>query len=165
MRYAMALAVSAMCLTAMSAAAMAADASAVFTAGDITVRQPWSRATPPGAPTAVGYLTLTNHGSAPDTLLGGTTPAAAKVEVHTMTKSNGVMTMRALPRGLTIAPGQTVTMKPEGAYHLMLVGVKTALKAGATIPITLDFAKAGKLTAQFPVAGLGATMPPGHANP
>ena len=41
-----------------------------FKAGSIDILHPWSRATPPGAKVAAGYLTLVNRGTQADRLLG-----------------------------------------------------------------------------------------------
>src|ERR1700738_865455 len=75
-------------------------------AGDLVITQAWSRATPGGAKVGGGYLTIENKGSAPDRLIGGSADVADKVQVHEMAVNNGVMTMRALDKGLTIAPGK-----------------------------------------------------------
>jgi periplasmic copper chaperone A len=60
-------------------------------AGDLVISQAWSRATPAGAKVASGYLTIANKGTAPDHLLGGSSDAAARVDVHEMANVNGVM--------------------------------------------------------------------------
>jgi copper(I)-binding protein len=72
-------------------------------AGDLVISQPWSRATSAGAQVASGYLTITNNGAAPDRLLGGSSEAAAKVDVHEMASNGGVMTMRTVDDGLALA--------------------------------------------------------------
>jgi copper(I)-binding protein len=49
----------------------------------IEVSQAWARATPGQAKTGVIYLTITNHGTAPDTLQGdASSPAAAHADLH-----------------------------------------------------------------------------------
>ena len=108
------------------------------------ISQVWSRATPGGAKIAGGYLTIENKGSAPDLLIGGSGDFAGKVEVHEMAMNNGVMTMRALDKGLAIEPGKTVKLAP-GGYHLMLMDLKSPLKQGDKVPLTLEFEKAGKV--------------------
>jgi hypothetical protein len=129
-------------------------------AGDLVITQAWSRATPGGAKIGGGYLTIENKGSAPDRLVGGSADIAEKVQVHEMAMSNGVMTMRPLENGLTIAPGKTVKLAP-GGNHLMLVGLKHPLKQGDKLPITLEFEKAGKVKVSFDVEGVGAQGPAG----
>ncbi len=104
------------------------------------ITQAWTRATPNGAKIGGGYLTIENKGSAPDRLIGGSADIAGKVEVHEMAMKNGVMTMRPLDNGLTIEPGKTVKLAP-GGYHLMMFDLKSPLKQGDKLPITLEFEK------------------------
>jgi len=131
-------------------------------AGDLVISQAWSRATPSGAKAGAGYLTITNKGSAPDRLIGGSSDVAGKVEIHEMTMSNGVMKMRPLDKGLEIAPGKTVKLAPSG-YHVMLMDLKSQLKRGDKLPITLEFENAGKVTVSFEVEGVGAQGPAGDS--
>jgi copper(I)-binding protein len=127
-------------------------------AGDLVITQAWSRATPGGAKVAGGYLTIENKGSAPDRLIGGSADVAAKVQVHEMATTNGVMTMRPLDGGLTIEPGKTVKLAP-GGYHLMMLDLKSPLKKGDKLPVTLEFEKAGKVKVSFDVQSVGAPGP------
>ena len=129
-------------------------------AGDLVISQAWSRATPGGAKIGGGYLTIENKGSAPDRLTGGSADVAGRVELHEMGTTDGVMKMRPLDKGLTIEPGKTVKLAP-GGYHLMLVDLKTPLKQGEQIPVTLEFEKAGKAKVTLDVQGIGAQAPGG----
>ena len=129
-------------------------------AGDLVITQAWSRATPGGAKVAGGYLTIENKGSAPDRLIGGSADVADKVQVHEMATTNGVMTMRPLDKGLSIGPGKTVKLTP-GGYHLMLLDLKSPLKQGDKVPVTLEFEKAGKVKLSLDVQGIGAQAPAG----
>jgi hypothetical protein len=129
-------------------------------AGDLVITQAWSRATPGGAKTGGGYLTIENQGSAPDRLIGGSAEVAGSVQVHEMAVNNGVMTMRPLENGLTIEPGKTVKLAP-GGYHLMLQDLKSPLKKGDKVPLTLEFEKAGKVNLSLEVEGVGAPGPAG----
>jgi len=132
---------------------------AMVMAGDMMIMEPWSRATPPGAQTGAGYLSMMNHGTTPDTLLGGSTPVAARLEIHQTTIASGIVSMRPAPDGVPIPAESTVTLKPESGYHLMLIGLKAPLKAGTQIPVTLNFAKAGAVSLEFTVEPLGALQP------
>ena len=127
-------------------------------AGELTITQAWSRATPKGAKIGSGYLTIENKGSAPDRLVGISADIAGKVEVHEMAMNNGVMTMRPLDKGLTIDPGKTVKLAP-GGYHLMMFDLKSPLKQGDKVPVTLEFEKAGKVQLSLDVQGVGAQGP------
>ena len=129
-----------------------------FKLGDLTIGHPWSRATPGGAKVGGGYLTVTNNGSAPDRLVAATTNVADRVEIHEMAMNNGVMTMRQIPGGIPVPPGQTVAFAP-GGYHLMLMGLKTPLKEGDRVKATLTFEKAGPIEVTINVEGIGAQHP------
>jgi hypothetical protein len=127
-----------------------------YTAGSLKIGHPWARATPKGAPVGGGYLSVTNSGTEPDRLVGGSTPISRKFEVHQMSMDHGVMKMRPLGNGLEIPPGKTITLSP-GGLHVMFVDLNQPLKQGDKIPATLEFAKAGKVQVEFAVEGMGAT--------
>ncbi len=129
-------------------------------AGDLVITQAWSRATPGGAKVGGGYLTIENKGATPDRLIGGSADVAAKVQVHEMTMADGVMKMRPVEGGLTIDPGKTVKLAPSG-YHLMIMDLKSPLKQGDKVPVTLEFEKAGKVAITLDVQGIGAQGPGG----
>jgi periplasmic copper chaperone A len=131
-------------------------------AGDLVITQPWSRATPGGAKIAGGFVTIENKGAAPDRLVSGSGDVAGRVEIHEMAMNNGVMTMRPLDKGLVIEPGKTVKLAP-GGYHLMLMDLKTPLKQGDKVPLTLQFEKAGKVELSLDVEGVGAQVPHDHS--
>src|SRR5262249_30254686 len=130
-------------------------------AGDLVISQAWTRATPGGAKTGGGFLTIENKGSSPDKLIGVSADAAGKIEVHQMAMDGGVMKMRPLEGGLAIEPGKTVKLAP-GGYHLMMTDLKAPLKQGDKLPVTLQFEKAGKVQVTLDVQGVGAPAPSGN---
>jgi copper(I)-binding protein len=131
-------------------------------AGDLVITQAWSRATPGGAKTGAGFLTIENKGAAPDRLTGAAADAAGKVELHEMAMNNGVMSMRPVEKGLVIDPGKSVRLAP-GGYHLMLKDLKGPLRQGEKLSITLDFERAGKVQVTLEVQAVGAPGPSGAA--
>lgn len=141
-----------------SAAAQAQDQGAIVKAGDLVISQAWTRATPGGAKVGGGYLTIENKGTVADRLVGGSSTASARFEVHQMSMTDGVMKMHPVEGGLAIEPGKTVKLAP-GGYHLMLVDLKHPLKQGETVPVTLQFAKAGNVAISLSVQGIGGNAP------
>ncbi|WP_192180619.1 copper chaperone PCu(A)C [Mesorhizobium amorphae] len=127
-----------------------------FKVGDLEIEHPWSRATPAGAKVAGGYFTVTNKGSAPDRLLSISSDVSDKAELHEMGVTDGIMTMRPVSGGLEIPAGGKVVLKP-GAYHLMFMGLKRQPKQGEKFSATLTFEKAGTVTVEFAVEGMGET--------
>lgn len=121
----------------------------------IELSEPWTRATPPSAQVAGGYIMISNTGKMADRLIGGSAAFAERVEIHEMSMVNDVMKMRPLEAGLEIAPGDMATLQP-GGYHLMFMGLKEGLKAGEMHQVTLTFEHAGDIEAMFSVAEMGA---------
>src|SRR5689334_17926722 len=75
----------------------AKTAVAAVTIGSLTVSGLWTTATPPGAPTAAGYLTVTNNGVTPDSLVAVSSPVASLGMLHRMDLANGIATMQMVP--------------------------------------------------------------------
>jgi copper(I)-binding protein len=119
-------------------------------AGDLTLTAGWLRAMLPGQPAGGGYVTISNAGSTPDRLVAVSTPAAGKSEIHMMEMKNDVMVMRPVDGGLEIPAGGTVELKP-GGFHLMFMQMTEPFAEGATVPVTLEFEKAGKVELMLPV--------------
>ena len=119
-----------------------------FKLGEIDIGHPYARPTREGQMVGAGYLKLANKGPV-DRLVSATSPAAGTVEIHSMSMEGDVMKMRQVD-AVEIATGQTVELKP-GGYHLMLMGLKTPLKVGDQIPLTLKFEKAGEVVVTIKV--------------
>jgi copper(I)-binding protein len=136
-----------------------------FKAGDLEIEHPWSRAVPAGAKVAGGYFTITNSGGSPDRLLSISSDISEKAELHEMGVKDGVMTMRPVDGGLEIPAGGKVSLAP-GGYHLMFFGLKRQPMQGDKFPAVLTFEKAGSVTVEFAVEGMGETggMDGDHAN-
>ena len=128
--------------------------------GALEIKQPWARATPKGAPVAGGYVRITNTGTTPDRLTGGSMVAAGRIEIHEMATVDGVMKMRPLPAGLEIKPGETLELKP-GSFHMMFMDLKQPLIQGKPVKGTLVFEKAGTIEIEYAVAPIGAPGPSG----
>jgi hypothetical protein len=135
-------------------------------AGKVKLTAAWARATPKGATVGGGYLMITNTGNMPDRLVNGTSDVSDRLEIHEMGMEKGVMKMREVTPGVEIKPGQTIKFEPSG-YHIMFVGLKQPLKQGEHFKATLQFEKAGNVSVDFVVEGIGArsgsAMPDGKS--
>jgi periplasmic copper chaperone A len=129
-----------------------------YTVGALKIEQPWTRATPGGAKVGGGYVTITNSGTTPDRLIGGTLPQAGRFEVHEMKVEGGTAHMREVKGGLEIGPGQKVELKP-GGYHIMFMDLRAPFKQGETLKGQLRFEKAGTIDVEYKVQGLGGGTP------
>ena len=129
-----------------------------YSVGPLKIEQPWTRATPAGAKVGGGYMTITNSGTEPDRLIGGTLPQAGRFEIHEMKMEGGMMQMREVKGGLEIKPGQKVELKP-GGYHVMLMDLRAPFKQGERLKGQLRFEKAGTVDVEFRIESLGAGGP------
>jgi len=124
----------ALCLLALGfAAGIAHPANA-----DVLATEAWSRATPPGATTAVGYMLLTNTSGEERKLLKIVSPVCDMVTLHrSSVDSQGVSHM--WPVGsLKIDAGATVRFEPNG-LHVMFTGIKAPFQVGTRVPLVLRF--------------------------
>lgn len=125
--------------------------------GDLVVSVPWTRATPPHASVAGGFLTIQNLGSEDDRLLAVESSAAARIEIHEVRHEDGMAKMREVTTGLPIPAGATVVLKP-GGYHLMFIQPLEPFVAGKRVAATLVFENAGRLQTEFDVRALGSSQ-------
>ncbi|MGD9914519.1 MAG: copper chaperone PCu(A)C [Rhizobiaceae bacterium] len=127
-----------------------------FKVGDIQIDHPWSRATPPNARVAAGYLTLKNGGSEADRLIAVSSDIGGKAEIHQMlVGDDGVMTMRPVTDGVEVPAGGEVELKP-GSFHIMFLQLKQGVKEGDSFKGTLTFSKSGSVDVEFDVQAMGS---------
>jgi copper(I)-binding protein len=129
------------------------------TIGALSLTDLWTRATPPGAPTAGGYLTIENSGTEADRLVSVASPAAGQTMIHEMSTKDGTMTMRPVD-GIEIPAGATVALAP-GGFHIMFMELKEPFVEGGKVAVTLTFEKAGSIETFLHILGLGARGPEG----
>lgn len=123
---------------------------------EMTITQPWVRASVPGQRTTAAFMQLT---AAQDSALRAVrTPRAASVELHRTEQVRGMMSMRPVAR-LALPAGQRVDIAP-GGYHLMLLGLKQPLRIGEHVPLTVEIEDAHgqrtALTVDAPVLAIDA---------
>jgi copper(I)-binding protein len=127
---------------ALGASLMAPAARACeFYAPNLTIVHPWTRASAANASSAMVCMKFIDVQAA-DRLIGALTPVAESAQLG----GHGVNPLL----NFAIPVGQT-TVLTEGGTHLRLVGLKHPLQMGRTYPITLSFAKAGRIAATLTV--------------
>ncbi len=121
-----------------------------YKVGMVEVDDLWVRASAPGQTNGAGYLEIENEATTPDRLLSVSSPAAERVEIHTVKTENGVAKMREVEGGIALPPNVDVKLVP-GGYHVMFLKLKGPFVEGTRIPATLKFEKAGELAVEFKV--------------
>jgi copper(I)-binding protein len=146
---------------------MSAFVLAACAGGSVSVEDAWVRPQDNLENPSAGYMTITNNGSGDDVLVGASSPASERVEIHeTMViepspapsdsmepgasmGTGGDMVGMVPVQEVDIPAGGTLTLEP-GSFHLMFVGLRETLEPGDTVEVTLSFRDAGsvKVTAQ-----------------
>jgi len=128
----------------------------------ITIDDAWVRPQDNLENPSGGYMTISNSGTEDDVLVGASSPASARVEIHetmvmeptaipdasmepgaTPGMSGGMVGMVPIDE-LPVPAGGEAVLEP-GSFHLMFIGLKDALEVGETVDITLSFQKAGSV--------------------
>lgn len=120
----------------------------------LSLQNAWISAGPPTQNRAAGYFRLTNNTTGERVLIGGQSPAIQSVELHTTMLQEGVQKMRRLDQ-VELAAGGELVFQP-GGHHLMLVGLKSPLQVGDTLPLTLIFQGGESLSGNFAVRRPGS---------
>jgi copper(I)-binding protein len=109
--------------------------------GAITIDHPWAPSLPNSAKTGIVYATIVNRGAA-DRIVGASTAAAARVELHTTLRDGATMRMRPVD-AIPVPMGGTLALQPNQRFHLMLIDLAKPLREGESFPLRLVFEKAG----------------------
>lgn len=129
---------------------------------EVTVAEPWVRATVPAQKATGAFMQLTSDADA--RLVSAASPVAGVVEIHEMVMDKDVMKMNPVP-ALDLPAGKAVELKP-GGYHVMLMDLKGQVKEGDEVPLTLTIEnKDGSrrtLELTAPARPLNAPMPMQH---
>lgn len=111
-------------------------------AGDVVaIMNAWVREAHAAAKVNAGYMTLVNAGPEEVTLVKVESEAYENIEVHEMTRVDGLMEMREVT-DLVIPANGRIDFEP-GGKHLMLMGPRAHLTLGQKVEMTLTF-KSGK---------------------
>lgn len=119
-------------------------ASLMFSAGvlagaadHVSVQDPYVRLAPPNAPATGAFMVIKNNGDKDVKVVKADNPVSKVTELHTHLNEGGVMKMRPVPSIEVKAKGEAV-LKP-GGLHVMMIDIKTPMKEGDVVPITLSF--------------------------
>lgn len=128
----------------------------------VTVKDPWIRATVPAAKASGAFMQLQ---SAQDVrLVEARTPVAGSAELHQMSMQDNRMMMSPVD-SIALPAGKPVALA-SGGYHIMLMQLKQQMKEGSTVPLTLVFEgkdkKRSQVEVQVPVKPLSYSPHTGH---
>ena len=118
-------------------------------ADSVTISNPYIRAMPPGQPTSLAFMGITNNSDKDVALVDAEGTVSRKLELHTHIMKNEMLHMRKVDK-IDIPAGKTVMLE-SGGLHVMLIGLKQDLKPGDTVLLTLVFNDSSKKQLNVPV--------------
>lgn len=135
--------ISPLCAAAL-ALACALPALAQPEAGEspLSIHEPYLRGS--SGLSGAGFMLIENAGARDCQLIGVTTPAAGKAELHTHIDEDGMMKMVHVPEGFTVPAGGHFMLE-RGGPHVMLMDLAGPLEQGDEVPMRLDFGPCGAL--------------------
>jgi copper(I)-binding protein/putative intracellular protease/amidase len=125
----------------------AKTASNAGTSEKFVVQNAWIQEMPPARRLTAAYLTIENLSGKESALLSAKADVAGAVELHRAEMNNGMMRMRKLDR-IALPAGKT---ELTGDLHIMLIDLKSPLKDGDQVALTLEFENGVSQTVLAPV--------------
>lgn len=100
----------------------------------LDVEASWAPEVTKTADTAAIHLNIANEAFHPEYLYRAVSPVAARVELHRTAPSGDMMKVDRME----IPMDDRLDMRKAG-YHLMLIGLKRAIRPGESVPLELTF--------------------------
>lgn len=113
----------------------------------LIIHNAWIREMPASRRITAAYMVIENQSGQETALIGAKTDAAETVELHRMAMEGGMMKMQKIDR-IKLPVGKT---EVTGNFHMMLIGLKSPLKEGDQVKLTLQFEKSVSKTVTVPV--------------
>jgi copper(I)-binding protein len=124
---------------------------------EIEIHDPYARSS--NAMAGAAFMVIHNSGGADDHLMGVTSDAAQRVELHThIEDENGVMRMIHVEDGFVLPAGGDILLQ-RGSNHVMFMGLTAPFVQDDVITIILVFENAGEVTVEIPVVQDGIDQP------
>lgn len=103
---------------------------------EIIVTDATVRLLPPGVPNTAAYFSIQNNSDTSQILIGASADFATKAEIHNHILVDDMMSMQQQSE-VVIQPGESVQFAP-GGLHIMIFGLKTPLREGQSVEISLQ---------------------------
>ena len=111
------------------------------------IHNAWVQEMPPSSRISAAYLVVENRSGKETALIAAKSDIAETTEVHQMAMVDGMMKMQKVDR-VKLPVGKT---ELTGDFHIMLIGLKSPVKEGDQVKLTLQFENAVSKTITVPV--------------
>lgn len=118
-----------------------------FAHDGVHINDPYARVMGGVGASGAVFFEIENHQDEEDRLISAASDVADMVQLHTHKEEGGVMKMVEVPEGFAV-PASGKHALARGGDHVMLMGLKSELKNGDVVDLTLTFEKAGEVKVQ-----------------
>jgi hypothetical protein len=129
------------------AALTALIALPAFAHDGVHINNPYARVIGGVGASGAVFFEIENHQDVDDRLISAATDVAERAELHTHKEEGGVMKMMHVLEGFAV-PALGFHSLARGGDHVMLMGLRSELKSGDVIDLTLTFELAREVTVQ-----------------
>ena len=119
---------------------------------DLSVKNVYVPALPPGSMTFAAYFTISNDGVEARELVGVESESFMGAHLHQTKLKDGVSSMMSIG-SIVIKPGETITFEPGGLHVMMMKPVKDGMSK-LSIPLVLLFKSGEKMEVSAPIKAL-----------
>ncbi len=119
----------------------------------IRIIDPWA-SEPAGAKADViaGFMCFQNDSAATIRIVGASSEAVERIEIHDITYEEGIARMKKLA-GVDVPPHGSKCLRP-GSTHFMLIGIDSSIRSGADARLQIVTASGNELHAVLPQRSL-----------
>lgn len=122
---------------------LALSLGASLFANSIEISEPYVKITPPNAKNSAIFMNIKNTSNEDIKLIDAKCDYANSTEIHTHIHEDGMMKMIRI-QDATIPANGVLELKPK-SYHVMLMGIKDAVKDDTKLNLELSFSNGEKV--------------------
>ncbi len=116
---------------------------------DVIIKNAWIKESPPGVEVNAAYMDIHNNSDRESVLIAAQSPDFAAIEIHRTVIEQGKARMQR-HTSIAIPAGAVLSLAP-GSWHLMLFRPRQAVRHGAAIDLSLQFADGTSTSLTLPV--------------
>jgi copper(I)-binding protein len=112
--------------------------------GNVSITDVWIPDAPPVVKVRAGYLIAKNNSDKPVSIIGVSSEAFARIEMHESVYKDG--TARMLKKDSVTIPASSGMHFSSGGLHLMLIGATQPLPLGSKVSLEFELSNAEKIS-------------------
>lgn len=120
----------------------------------VSITTSYAYATTRSAQTGAVFITNVSNTGEPRSIISASSSYAERVELHTMSMDDGIMTMRESENGFTIPAKKNFNLNKNGD-HFMLMQLKQPLQKGDQVDLKIVLNDSTEILIHVPIMSVG----------